>query len=60
MKTLLKKNVKQMKNNFVKVFQMNLNSICVNIRYIKYCKKLRFDEKPDYEFCKKLFKNLMY
>lgn len=39
---------------------MSFNSICVNIRYIKYCKKLRFDEKPDYEFCKRLFKSLMY
>lgn len=27
------------------------------VSYIKYCKKLNFDEKPDYEYLKQLFKD---
>ena len=56
---LLKKNNKHMKIYFVKVFHKNFLSMKYFKRFIKYSKKLRFDEKPDYELCRKMFKNLM-
>jgi serine/threonine protein kinase len=40
----------------------NLNKLCYNlpecfIKYIKYCRNLKFEEKPDYEYLKALFNN---
>ena len=40
-------------------FLCNINYKLFNKRFIKYCKKLKFEEKPDYNFCIKLFRNLM-
>jgi len=48
-----------MKIYFVKEFHKNFLSMKYFKRFIKYSKKLRFDEKPDYELCRKMFKNLM-
>ena len=28
--------------------------------YMNYCKSLRFEDKPDYSFLKKMFKDLFY
>lgn len=28
--------------------------------YLMYCRNLRFDEKPDYQYCRKLFKDAMH
>ena len=28
--------------------------------YLIYCRNLRFDEKPDYQYCRKLFKDAIY
>ena len=28
------------------------------VKYIDYCKKLKFEDKPDYLYCKNLFKDL--
>jgi len=28
--------------------------------YLNYCRSLKFEEKPDYNYCRKVFKDLMY
>lgn len=32
----------------------------VFLEYLYYCRNLRFDEKPDYQFLRRLFKDAMY
>ena len=28
--------------------------------YLNYCRGLKFEEKPDYNYCRKLFKDALY
>lgn len=54
---------------FKKIMECKLNTpvedLCEGIdgaavfsQYIKYCRNLRFEEKPDYQWIKNLFRNL--
>lgn len=28
--------------------------------FLEYCRELKFDDRPDYSYCRHLFKNLFY
>ena len=47
-----------------KKISMSSDELCKEIPsefiiYLNYCKKLKFEEKPDYKYLKNIFKNLM-
>ena len=47
-----------------KKIQTTVETLCKGIpdefgKYIQYCKNLNFEEKPDYNFCRSLFRQLM-
>ena len=53
---------------YVKIYNMkkklNLEEFCKNmpeemIIYMKYCRKLEFEQKPNYEYLRKLFENVL-
>ena len=47
-----------------KKIQTTVETLCKGVpdefaKYITYCKNLNFEEKPDYNYCRSLFRQLM-
>lgn len=62
----LKANTKQDKNGRIleKKISTPIEVLCKGLppvfgRYIAYCQTLKFEQKPDYDFCREMFKNFM-
>ena len=56
--TPLKELCKGMPGNLLEVIKRLIFFIEEFAKYLEYCRKLRFDEKPDYAYLRRMFKEL--